>query len=184
MARIRVGSSGFGAGTAKNDTVIGDNKINILSGLGGSDTLWGRGGTDLLDGDKGNDALYGEKGNDILAGGRGSDILSGGAGKDAFVFDSPMRAGEIDTITDFNVRLDTIWLRKSVFKGVAKVDAFLKKGAFWAGEAAHDANDRIIYNPETGALLYDPDGTGPKVAKQFATLSAGLAMSHKDFFII
>lgn len=56
--------------------------------------------------------------------------------------------------------------------------------AFFIGKAAHDASDRIIYNSDTGALLYDPDGTGAQAAAQFASVSPGLALSAGDFTII
>jgi Ca2+-binding RTX toxin-like protein len=38
--------------------------------------------------------------------------------------------------------------------------------------AAHDADDRIVYNTTTGALYYDADGTGTDASPiQFATLT-------------
>jgi len=52
------------------------------------------------------------------------------------------------------------------------------------GAAAQDANDRIIYNNATGALLYDSDGVGGIAAIQFATLSTGLALTNLDFFVV
>ena len=36
----------------------------------------------------------------------------------------------------------------------------MSSSAFYVGAAAHDSTDRIIYNSDTGALSYDPDGTG------------------------
>jgi Ca2+-binding RTX toxin-like protein len=50
--------------------------------------------------------------------------------------------------------------------------------------AAADAGDRIIYTKGTGALSYDPDGTGSTHATQFATLSAGLNLSDANFQIV
>lgn len=51
-------------GTFYADTLTGDNRVNILNGLGG------------------NDVLIGGAGDDVLDGGAGADILTGGAGID------------------------------------------------------------------------------------------------------
>ena len=60
----------------------------------------------------------------------------------------------------------------------------LSSGAYYAGAAAHDSTDRIIYNASTGALSYDADGTGATAAVQFAQLSSGLALTNQDFLVI
>jgi Ca2+-binding RTX toxin-like protein len=62
--------------------------------------------------------------------------------------------------------------------------ALLKSSFFYAGAAAHDSSDRLIYNKKTGALFYDADGTGAAKPVQIATLAKKLALSHKDFFVI
>ena len=59
----------------------------------------------------------------------------------------------------------------------------MSSSAFYAGAAAHDSTDRIIYNSNTGALSYDPDGTGAAAAVQFAELSPGLVLTYQDFLI-
>jgi Ca2+-binding RTX toxin-like protein len=59
----------------------------------------------------------------------------------------------------------------------------LPSSAFYSGTAAHDATDRIIYDPATGALIYDADGTGSAAQVQFATLSPGLTVTASDFLI-
>ena len=84
------------------------------------------------------------------------------------------------------MRDDTIQLAKSVFTKLAKKGA-LSSGAFYAGNAAHDKDDRIIYVKKTGALLYDQDGAGSHAAIQFATMWTGSKhpnLNHHDFFVI
>ena len=60
----------------------------------------------------------------------------------------------------------------------------MSSSAFYAGAAAHDLTDRIIYNSNTGALSYDADGTGSAAAVQFAELSPGQALTYQDFQIV
>ena len=60
----------------------------------------------------------------------------------------------------------------------------LAAGAFRTGAAAADADDRIIYNSATGALMFDADGNGAGAAIQFATLATGLAMTNAEFLVI
>ena len=48
---------------------------------------------------------------------------------------------------------------------------------FHVGAAAHDANDRIIYNPNNGFLTYDGNGNHAGGAVHFATL-----VPHLDGF--
>ncbi|WP_256329425.1 hypothetical protein [Nitrosomonas sp. Nm33] len=47
-----------------------------------------------------------------------------------------------------------------------------------------DANDFVIYNNTTGALLYDADGSGAGIAVQIATIGVGLAMTNVDIVVI
>ena len=64
--------------------------------------------------------------------------------------------------------------------------ARLKSAAFWSNTTgkAHDANDRIIYDKDSGVLYYDADGTGKGASVAFATISKNLALTNKDFFVI
>ncbi len=159
-----------------------------LTGTTGADTLDGENGNDVIVGLAGTDTLKGEGGNDQITGGAGKDVLTGGVGQDIFVFDrlaktnTAHKRAELDTITDFNPADDTIWLQKSVFKGVAK-KGVLAKAAFYVGTKAHDASDRIVYDKKKGALWYDADGTGSKAAIQIAQLEKNLKLTAADFFL-
>jgi len=143
-----------------------------------------------LSGAQGHDALVGDETANILMGYKGKDTLTGGAGQDIFVFDTKLaktnklnKKQNLDKITDFVVADDTIHLKKSVFSKIKKTGV-LKKGEFYVGTKAHDRDDHVIYNKKTGALFYDPDGTGAKEAIQFATLAKNLKLTNLDFFVV
>jgi serralysin len=109
----------------------------------------------------------------------GADTMNGGDGADAFVFSTALGGGNVDAIKSFNVADDTIRLDITIFTAIA--NGALDANAFVIGAAAADADDRIIYDSATGALYYDADGDGAGAAVQFATLSAGLALTEADF---
>lgn len=141
----------FIAGAA-NDTITGDAAANNLNGGAGNDII--RGGT-------GNDALLGGLGNDQLFGNAGIDALTGGAGSDRFVFDAAVTASA-DTINDFEVgavgaRIDQIAISQAAFgipAGTVATGAWLSlTGNFTT------TNQRIAYNPVTGSLDYDSNGS-------------------------
>lgn len=156
-------TSGKGNGLA--NSIIGNNANNVLRGLDGDDSL---------SGGAGNDQLYG---------GLGVDRLIGGSGADRFVFDSALGGTNHDVIKDFSVADDTIVLDRSIF------DAFTGNGrlaasAFFTGNQAHDADDRIIYDSVTGNIYYDADGSGAGAQVLFAHVTPGLALTNADFQIV
>ncbi|MES0068024.1 calcium-binding protein [Mesorhizobium sp. M0074] len=126
--------------------------------------------------------IQGNAGANIINGGGGADILTGNGGNDAFVFNSALGAGNIDKVTDFNKLQDKIQLDDAVFAGL-KLGG-LSSDAFFAGTAAHDSSDHIIYNSSTGALSFDSDGIGGTAQIQFATLSPGLSLAAGSFLVI
>ena len=133
----------------------------------------------------GSDWLAGGAGNDRLDGGLGADALTGGGGDDFFVFSTALGNGNVDRILDFRVQDDTILLDRDVFTDIGGAGA-LSLGAFHRSAAgtAQDANDRIIYDTDSGDLFYDADGSGAGAAVRFAQLSAGLSISAADFYLI
>ena len=154
-----------GTGNTLANVITGNSAANTLSGLSGADRL------------------NGGAGGDRLIGGAGLDILTGGGGGDKFFFNSAPSAANRDTITDYNVAADTIQIENAVFIGIGGVGV-LAAAAFRSGAVAADASDRIIYNSATGALYFDADGAGGAAQIQFATLSAGLALTAADFVVI
>ncbi|HEU0155852.1 MAG TPA: hypothetical protein VFQ82_07255, partial [Stellaceae bacterium] len=77
---------------------------------------------------------------------------------------------------------DRVELDQTIFKGFGAA-GLLPANAFFAGAAAHDATDRIIYNP-AGSLFYDSDGTGPAAAVRFAELSGDPALTNNNFLVV
>jgi Ca2+-binding RTX toxin-like protein len=126
--------------------------------------------------------IWGNAGANVLNGGAGADVLIGFAGADRFVFSTALGGGNIDTISDFAAGVDKIALSSAIFSGLAP--GALQPGAFNTGAWATQADDRIIYNPNTGALLFDADGVGGADAIHFASISPNLALGATDFIIL
>jgi Ca2+-binding RTX toxin-like protein len=136
-----------------------------------------------------NNAIYGNSGFNKIDGGYGNDTLKGGAGRDTFIFSTKVSTtGNRDTIADFSVTDDSIFLDNAIFNmlgsGSMSSPKKMNSSYFTVGAAANDKNDYVIYNKVTGVLYYDSDGTGSGKAVEVAKLSKGLAMTHNDFFVI
>ena len=135
--------------------------------------LYGFNNTDIIFGGTGDDTLFGQAGGDTLYGGAGNDVLNGGAGADIFILNAALDSTtNLDTIADF-VSGDKIHLENT---GAGLFNA-LASGALGAAAldivgdtTAATASTRIIYNPGTGVLSYDADGTGGIAAVDFAVL--------------
>jgi serralysin len=146
-----------GTGNVLANTIVGNAAANSLSGLAGNDSLNGAGG---------------------------NDTLTGGVGNDYFVFNALLNATtNVDRIADFNAVADTIRIENAIFTKIAGLGA-LTAAQFWMGTAAHDANDRIVYNKTTGALYYDSNGNAAGGSVQFAVLTTHPVITNADFFII
>lgn len=130
--------------------------------------------------------LVGNDQSNVLNGKSGNDTLTGGQGADVFVFDT--RNG-VDSIRDFTHSTDRIHLDDSAFSALASgllADAAFAQGAGWT--SAHDATDRIIYNPTSGKLYYDADGQGGTASVLVANLGGGglppPMLSASDFLVV
>ena len=126
--------------------------------------------------------VYGNAGSNIIDGKGGADILIGLAGADSFAFTSALGGSNVDRIVDFKAGEDRIQLDDAVFTGLAL--GALDPNAFVIGAHAADSDDRIVYDSATGQLFFDADGNGAGAAVQFATVSAGLALTASDFAVI
>lgn len=163
-------------GGAGFDSLMGaDGNDELLGGLNG-DVLYGGVGDDLLRGGNGLDSLDGGVGNDVLVGALGTDTLTGGLGNDIFKFTSAIDGRiNIDTITDYAVGTDQIQLSASIF-------------TIFANQVGQSVglNQYLTYNQNTGALLYDADGSGANPALQFATIgvSSHPSLANDHFAII
>jgi Ca2+-binding RTX toxin-like protein len=169
-------------GTDSRDVIYGDAKdINFIFGHGGNDRLVAGELGDILDGGSGNDRIIGGAGKDNIYGQGGRDTLTGGAGNDEFEFDRAPSKASCDRITDFKPGQDKMMLYTNYFKKLEATWTAMKSSEFWKGTKAHDANDRIIYDSKTGALYYDPDGTGTQAQVMFAKVDKNLKLTHRDF---
>ncbi|MFM6079338.1 MAG: Calx-beta domain-containing protein, partial [Dolichospermum sp.] len=165
--------------TTQLDIAAGD---EILFGSASNDILNGGIGNDILDGGAGDDTLDGGNGDDILIGGTGNDSLKGGDGKDSFVINTPTEG--VDTIDDFQAGgIDRIVVSAEGFDAGLTPNAFLEDSQFTLGTSAADSDDRFIYDPSTGNLFFDPDGTGSAPQQQIATLKNSPNLSASDIFV-
>ena len=169
------------SGTASY-TGTGNAVGNQIQGSIGHDVIHGLGGNDRLIGFGGNDMLNGGEGNDLLQGGIGSDQLSGGTGADQFRFDTSILYGDIDSISDFELGVDTIQMAKAIFSALDL--GALSASAFVTGTSAQDSDDRIIYDDATGSLFYDADGNGAGAAIKFASVAPFTPIDETAFVII
>jgi Ca2+-binding RTX toxin-like protein len=148
----------------------------------GDDTIIGSPGNDYLAGFTGNDLVIGGAGNDKLGGSKGLDTLVGGPGRDSFFIDQPLDGTNLAFITDFRPAVDKIDLYYQVFRATAGFGP-LPASEFHVGSHAITAAERILYDPATGHLLYDSNGSHPGGVHLFAILHPHLALTAGDFLV-
>lgn len=143
---------------------------DVIKGSAGDDNLIAGNGDDRILGRDGADKLSGQKGRDELDGGKGADTLTGGGGRDVFAFNDSPSSGT-DRIMDFQPG-DVIRLGVKAFAGLPSGQ--LPEDRFVDGVAALDGGDRVIFDRVTGALYFDPDGTGAAVQVQIAAVHGSI----------
>ncbi|MBM6581452.1 hypothetical protein ILT44_14745 [Microvirga sp. BT689] len=203
VVRVRVtDKSGTGRSYEENITInVADLNPETMT-VGSASAL-----NDIIKGSKtGNfkDTFFGGAGDDKLWGGYGNDTLWGGTGKDVFVFDGRLgtastdRRVNYDTIKDYSVKDDSIWLDNDLFKSNKKLYASIKKGTenaplkmaskfFTVGDKAKQADDYFVYDAKKRVLYYDADGSGSKAAIEMATFTNNKALKAftvKELFFI
>ncbi|MHC5614278.1 MAG: calcium-binding protein [Nostoc sp.] len=131
-------------------------------------------------------------GNDTLVGGAGNDVLTGGAGADRFLYNTSAAfngaAIGVDTISDFNSsEADKIVLDKTTFSAIASVagNGFSKKSDFQVTNLGQASTAKIVYNPVSGQLFYNENGSAPGFGSGglFATLTGAPNLTASDFII-
>jgi VCBS repeat-containing protein len=151
------------------------------TGGSGSDTLVG---IENLVGSAYNDTLTGDAGANRLDGDGGADTLTGGAGADTFVFDVLTTTANKDMVKDFASGTDKIELSTAAFSALASYGlGQLDSSELVFGSGASNANQHLIYNPTSGALMYDADGSGSGAAITIAVLSGHPTLSAADIFL-
>jgi len=142
-------------GSGQTIAIAGNSGANLLDGGGAAATLYGLGGVDTFN---------------FRAG------LGGIDQSDFSVFNVPP---VVVTIADFTVGVDKIRLDTTKFSNVLGTGtAFFESGA-----AATAPGTRILYDPATGILYQDPDGSGSSSPRAFAQLTPGLALTAADFIV-
>ena len=103
------------------------------------------------------------------------------------MFDTPVKKGQYDTITDFSAKDDTIEISLAAIKSfkIKGIKAgVLNKKFFTTGDHAKDGNDYIYYNKKNGFVYLDKDGSGPNHGIEIMKLKPHLTLHADDFLFI
>lgn len=163
-------------GTLDISSELSQEQVDITASAAGNTIITGFG----------QDTLRGGTGADTLNGREASDILTGGAGADSFVFSNNFTSQlNTDTITDFTPVDDTFLLDDAIFTALSPGQ--LSSSAFRSNLTgqAEAASDRIIYDMDSGLLLYDPDGNGVAAFLSVFAINSNLSvLTAADFLVI
>lgn len=174
LGRLRLVSVENAVGTSFGDAIFGGLNANHVAGMDGDDLLWGLSGNDQLDGGDGSDTLDG---------GAGADTLTGGGGFDMFIVSMPTEVDGADHITDFGTGIDRLMLSAEAFGLTGAWGDPVDPGVFRVGVNALTAAQRFIYNPNTGSLSFDPDGSGEEEPIEIAKFAPWSVIGASDFVL-
>jgi Ca2+-binding RTX toxin-like protein len=140
-------------------------------------------------GSSGDNFVMTSDGNDTLNGGLGNDLLLGEGGADHFVFDAFGEANA-DTIGGFSKEEwtgpDKIVLDSNAMTGLGAAGQLADDDERWHAAAGAtggaEADDRVVYDTDTGRLYYDADGSGAGEAQLIATVN-GASLAGSDIII-
>jgi hypothetical protein len=168
-----------------DDLITNDGRIAGVVDLGsGACHFDGRGGTSgAIFAEVGTHQIIAGNGNVVIHVGSGSNTLTGGPGIDSYIFESAL-AGQVDGIANFKPGVDKIVLSATDFAGIGPVGHALAAADFRIGAHPTTASQHILYDPATGFLSYDPDGTGAAPHVHFATFLPHLALAQADFLVV
>ena len=196
------GGADFIRGASGDDLIAGGKGGDILDGGNGNDALDYRAssaavavnlvGQKVSGGDAQGDTIsnfegvYGSAFDDRLIASKVANVLWGDKGNDTFHFRSNLGPKNIDTVIDFTADVDTIELEDAIFTAIVQPQGSLLSGYFKANTngVATDANDRVIYDTDSGELYYDADGNGAGAAVQFAHLNRNPKITFDDFDVV
>ena len=131
-----------------------------------------------------NNFVVGNDGQNIISGGFGNDNLAGLGGSDLFLFEQAPGNNNADYVVDFSVGQDRIMLVQAGAYTALGVGTLSDANFLVRGTAFQDANDFIIWDPGSGALSYDPDGSGAGAAQPIALLTPGLNLHASDIIVV
>ncbi len=200
---VNLGNAALNTGDALGDTYIsienveGSNTANsFLTGDSLANVLTSYAGADSLDGAGGNDTISAGNGDDIIRGGVGTDSLTGGAGIDKFYFGSSTALTGaigtqlgIDTVTDFVVGVDKLYLSSTTFglvAGAVAASQFASVAQDTNVNAAATTGVKLIYSRGSGRLYLDTNGVTSGFGTnggQFALLSSKPTLVASDLFV-
>jgi Ca2+-binding RTX toxin-like protein len=156
------------------------NEGDRISGKAGDDTITAGAGDDVVGGGLGDDKLDGGAGNDVLFAGKGDNRLTGGEGDDVFVI---VRKHAFTKIVDYEDG-EVIQFAKKAFPGIGP-KGVLKAEFFHVGAEAETQHQRILYDDESGKILYLRHGSETQNPRVLLKIGEGLDhLDHSDFLVI